>query len=125
MTGDGILLPNVPVSVWDQMGVVVLYTLLLIIIGGLLIRQFTNSVAHIEEQHTVVVRGLSEQYIEAIRIFNLHSQEQSSAMGRMITQLDAMGRAIERVDASVQQLHEQQSSNGSTSTPARTRAKRG
>lgn len=98
---------TVPVSVWEQMGVVVLYTFLLIVFGGLLIRYFAQTIRKIEEQHTQVVRGISDQYVAAIRTYDTRSQEQSVALARIVTQLEGMAGAIDRVDESVRTLQAQ------------------
>lgn len=104
MSGEGVLIPNVPVSVWDQMGVVVLYTLLLIIIGGLLIRHFTKSVDQIEERHQGIVRGLSDQFVAIVQAYDHRITEQAAAFGRLVVRLEDLGRAIDRIDRSVQHL---------------------
>lgn len=101
---------------------VVLYTFLLIVFGGVLIRYFAQTIRKIEEQHTQVVQGISDQYVAAIRTYDTRSQEQSVALARIVTQLEGMARSIERVDASVRQLSvKMEEANGESAISKTTR----
>lgn len=102
-------MPTVPVSVWEQMGVVVLYTVASIIVFGLLIRNFTRSIDKIEANHANVIKGLHEQYMEIIHTFEARWQEQAQTFSRandqIVSKLEGLTETIEQVNKSVRRLN--------------------
>lgn len=55
-------MPNVPVSVWEQIPVVVIFAFLLAGLGWLLVKVFSKAVAEINAHYATIVRQNNEQW---------------------------------------------------------------
>ena len=67
---------DVPVSVWEQIPVIIVFTLLLVFVGKILINQFTKTIEKMETLHATMVDKLNDHYLQLIEVYDKRWQEQ-------------------------------------------------
>jgi|GEM_PF-2268249 predicted PurR-regulated permease PerM len=83
------MLPEVPVSVWDQIPIVVIFTLLL---GGLsffMVKAFSKAVADINSYYAQMVEKSNTQYAQALRDNNEQWQRYFDARSELSSLINA------------------------------------
>jgi len=88
-------MPTVPESVWNQIGVVVVFSFLLAGIGWLLVKIFTGAIAQLTVENAKAVAEIHNHYSALIKDSNIQWQ----------LYFDARSKATELIDSQiVQQL---------------------
>jgi hypothetical protein len=95
-------MPTVPVAVWEQIGVVVVFAFLLAGLGWLLVRIFTGVVASISKEHTQAISEINSHYSGLIKesnsqwqlYFDARSRATELIDGQIVVQLKSLTEAI-------------------------------
>ena len=102
---------GVPLSTWDQMGVVVLYTLLFAGTGMALIKLFAGTLERMEGSHKETIEELNRHYMEIMAKFEARWSEQAETFNAsnalIVGKLENLGRTIDQVNRSVRRLNRQ------------------
>lgn len=101
-------MPDVPVSVWEQIPVVVVFAFLLAGLGWLLVKVFSKAVAEINAHYSKIVEGINRQYADSLRQNNEQWQKYFDAKdesNRMIN--EQVIEKLEELTSVIQSLVEE------------------
>jgi len=98
-------MPTVPVSVWEQIPVVVIIVLLLAGIVSWMVRAFSKAVADINKHYTELVQNITAQYAESIKANNENWQKYFDARtetskviyDQIVGDLERLAKLIEKL----------------------------
>lgn len=89
-------MPSIPVSVWDQIGVVVVYTILLGGLGGLLTKLFTQAIADINAHYASLLKETNQQWQQYI---DARSEAANEVSRKMLERMEYLCAALARLSA--------------------------
>jgi tRNA isopentenyl-2-thiomethyl-A-37 hydroxylase MiaE len=99
------MIPNVPVPVWEQIAVVIVFAFLLAGLGWVLVRLFTRAIADVNAHYASLIRDNNrqwQQYFDArAEVGNLISRQMLERMDQVagvLTQLSADFKTQERLE---------------------------
>lgn len=87
-------MPNVPVSVWEQIPVVVVFAFLLAGLGWLLVKVFSKAVAEINEHYAAIVRQNNEQWQ---KYFDAKDESNRMVNEQVVERLEELTAVIENL----------------------------
>lgn len=90
------MLPDVPVSVWDQIPVVVIFALLLAGLGWLLMKIFTKAIAEINSHYASIVTSNNAQWQ---KYFDARGETDKLINEQVIRQLEGLTKIVTRLVA--------------------------
>jgi hypothetical protein len=100
-------LPAVPISVWQQMGIVVLFTLMLAGIGWLAFKAFSGAIAEANKAFIQSIAEVNRYYAGIIEknnvqwqlYFDARSESSKLVNDNIIEKLEKLAGVIEKMDA--------------------------
>ena len=84
-------MPNIPESVWNQIGVIVVFSFLLAGIGWVLVKIFITSIASINSHYSQIVRENNEQWQ---KYFDAKSETTLLVDKQVVDQLQKLTQAL-------------------------------
>ncbi len=84
-------MPEVPVSVWEQIPVVIVFAFLLAGLGWLLVREFSKAIADINNHYAGIVRQNNEQWQ---KYFDAKDENNRLVNEQVVKQLGELTHAI-------------------------------
>lgn len=93
-------MPDVPVSVWEQIPVVIVFAFLLAGLGWLLVRVFSKAVAEINAHYSEIVRQNNEQWQ---KYFDAKDESNRMVNKQVVEELEELTNVISRL---VNEFHE-------------------
>ncbi len=87
-------MPNVPVSVWEQIPVVVVFAFLLAGLGWLLVKVFSKAVAEINAHYSEIVRQNNEQWQ---KYFDAKDENNRMINQKVVERLEELTNVIKRL----------------------------
>lgn len=85
---------SVPVSVWEQIPVVVIFALLLAGLGWVLVKIFVKAIADINSHYAHVIKATNEQWQ---KYFDARSAANQLINDQVVKQLEGLTRAVEKL----------------------------
>ena len=85
-------LPTVPVSVWEQIPVIVIFALLLVGIAWLMVKVFSKAVADINSHYSAIIQANNEQWQ---KYFDARSESYQLINQQVLKQLEGLTNAVE------------------------------
>ncbi len=87
-------MPTVPISVWDQIPVVVIFAFLLAGLGLLLVRVFSKAVADINQHYEQIIRQNNEQWQ---KYFDAKDESNRIVSEQVVRKLEDLTKVIQRL----------------------------
>lgn len=87
-------MPEVPVSVWDQIPVIVIFALLLGGLGWLLVKIFSKTISEINAHYAQIIQTTNEQWQ---KYFDARSEVNQVVSNQVISQLEGLTKAVEKL----------------------------
>lgn len=87
-------MPEVPVSVWEQIPVVVIFSLLLAGLGWLLVKVFSKTIAEINAHYANIIRQNNEQWQ---RYFDAKDESNRIVNVQVVARLEELTNAISKL----------------------------
>lgn len=84
-------MPTVPVSVWEQIPVIVIFALLLAGIAWLMVKAFSKAIADINSHYAAIIQNNNEQWQ---KYFDARSENYRLVNEKVLTQLEGLTKAI-------------------------------
>ena len=97
------MLPNIPVSVWEQIAVVIVFAFLLSGMGWILVRLFTQAIADVHAHYAQLIKDTNHQWQQ---YFDARSESSGLVNQRMLERLDELAGLIENLAVDFQ-THDQ------------------
>ena len=82
------MLPNIPVSVWEQIAVVIVFAFLLAGLGWILVRLFTQAIADINAHYTRLIKESNQQWQQ---YFDARAEASSLLSQQLLERMDMVG----------------------------------
>jgi hypothetical protein len=100
-------MPVVPVSVWDQLAIVVIFAFLLAGIGWLIIKVFSKAIADINKYYAAIVESNNTQFSKALLennkqwqlYFDARSESNKIIESQMVEKLESLTDVIVKLDS--------------------------
>lgn len=92
-------MPTVPVSVWEQIPVIVIFALLLAGIAWLMVKVFSKAIADINSHYLAIIKNNNDQWQ---KYFDARSENYRLINEKVLTQLEALTSAINEFHADFQ-----------------------
>lgn len=92
-------MPTVPVSVWEQIPVIVIFALLLAGIAWLMVKAFSKAIADINSHYSAIIQNNNEQWQ---KYFDARSENYRLINEKVLAQLEALTGAINEFHAEFQ-----------------------
>lgn len=87
-------MPNVPVSVWEQIPVVIVFAFLLAGLGWLLVKVFSKAVAEINAHYAAIVRQNNEQWQ---KYFDVKDESNRMINEQVVEKLEELATVISKL----------------------------
>lgn len=87
-------MPEVPVSVWEQIPVVIVFAFLLAGLGWLLVKVFSKAVAEINAHYSEIVRQNNEQWQ---KYFDVKDENNRMINQKVVERLEELTNVIKRL----------------------------
>ncbi|HEY3312289.1 MAG TPA: hypothetical protein VGK00_11675 [Anaerolineales bacterium] len=81
------MLPSVPVSVWEQIAVVIVFAFLLAGLGWVLVRLFTEAIADVNAHYAQLIKDTNRQWQE---YFDARAESSSLLSRQMMARMDEL-----------------------------------
>ncbi len=91
------MLPAIPVPVFEQIAVVIIFAFLLGGMGGLLIRLFTRSIAEVNAHYANLIKESNQQWQN---YFDARAESSSLLNQQVLERLQVLATVLERLSAS-------------------------
>jgi predicted PurR-regulated permease PerM len=98
-------MPQVPVSVWEQIAVVIVFAFLLAGLGLILVKVFAKAISEINAHYAKIVDSTNEKWQ---KYFDARSETNQMVNAQVISQLAGLTKAVEKL-ASDLEAHDQRS----------------
>lgn len=86
------MIPTIPVSVWDQIAVVVVFCFLLGTVGYGLVKMFTTAISDINKHYASVISETNGQWQ---RYFDARTETSTLMMEKQIQKMDEISRILQ------------------------------
>lgn len=98
-------MPEVPVSVWEQIPVVIVFAFLLAGLGWLLVKIFSKAVAEINAHYSGIVETINRQYSDTLKqnneqwqkYFNAKEEKNHIINQQVVERLEDLTKAIQKL----------------------------
>jgi hypothetical protein len=90
------MLPNVPVSVWEQIAVVIVFAFLLAGLGWILVRLFTQAIADVNAHYARLIKDTNLQWQQ---YFDARAEASSLVSRQMLERMDQVSGLLENLAA--------------------------
>ena len=112
------MLPSVPVSVWEQIAVVIVFAFLLAGLGWILVRLFTQAIADVNAHYARLIKDTNLQWQQ---YFDARAEAGSLLSRQMLERMDQVAGLLENLagDFEAHDRLERQRLGGFEAGPAR------
>ena len=90
------MLPTVPATVWEQIPVIIVFSLLLAGLGWLLVKLFSKSIADINAHYAAIIKSNNEQWQ---KYFDARTDSDRLVSDQVVKQLQGLTAVVEKLVA--------------------------